>query len=354
MQPSQLLPHNVVQVLRNNSRQAESQGYLTSEQLQVIKQHNWFNLFVPISTGGLELSLPDAVQLEEGIAWADGSVGWVVTLCAGAGMFIGYFNQTLRNEIFNTPFVCLAGSGQTAGKAVKNGDGYIVSGIWPYASGAPHATHLTANCIIEPGGEVKSFVFLKEEVELQPNWQYMGLNATAGYAYQVKALHVPAYRTFTIDPAHVTLPHPVYRYPFLQLAETTIAANIAGMCQHFFDLAGEAFNQNHTTNQRSTDVRIVGQEKLKIAQQTLYQLRQTFYAALHLSWKYHLDTNETPAYVLQSVSTASVDMATKARQLVNDLYQYCGMYAARTDTPINQVWRNINTASQHTLLISKS
>jgi hypothetical protein len=45
-----------------------------------------------------------------------------------------------------------------------------------------------------------------------------------------------------------------------------------------------------------------------------------------------------------------MELAQQARMLVNELYAYCGMEAAQTNTVINQVWRNINTASQHTLL----
>jgi hypothetical protein len=40
-----------------------------------------------------------------------------------------------------------------------------------------------------------------------------------------------------------------------------------------------------------------------------------------------------------------------SRRAVDVLYPYCGLYAAREDAPINRVWRDFHTASQHALLM---
>jgi len=352
MYPRSVLSHEIINIIRKDFVQAEEQGQLSHEQLELIYRQKWFHLFVPQERGGLQLSLPEAVRLEENIAYADGSVGWVVTLCAGAAMFIGYFSEDLANEIFDGPRVCLAGSGQVNGTAKMIDGCFEISGFWPYASGAPHATHFTANCTVEGSGKVQSFIFKKEEVTLHPNWKYIGLNATAGYSFSVNNLRIPANRTFIIDPAHATLPHPVYRYPFLQLAETTIAANISGMCLHFFNLAKELLTKKQKTHSRSEGVKNKGLQLIASGEAEMELLRQKFYTALDASWLSHEAKNEATTLQLNAVSQASLDLAQGSRNLVNQLYPYCGLYAARTDTMINQVWRNINTASQHTLLLS--
>jgi len=350
MDRNQLLSPDIINTLRGDCMQAEKDGRLSAKQMELIHREKWFHLFVPKEYGGLALSLPQAVRLEESISWTDGSVGWVVTLCAGAAMFIGYFNPDLANEIFSDPRVCLAGSGQATGTAKMVEEGFQINGLWPYASGAPEATHFTANCVIEPGGQIQSFVFKKDEVTLHPIWHYLGLNATAGYSFSVKDLHIPANRSFIIDPAHALLPHPVYHYPFLQLAETTIAANIVGMCLSFFDLAQQLFTQQqHTT--RSQGVKSKGLELSTWGLAEINMLRQKFYTSLDASWTSHVTSNKISESELNEVSKASLQLAGQSRELVNQLYPYCGMHAARTDTMINQVWRNINTASQHSLLL---
>ncbi len=347
-----VLPPEITNIIRKDSLEAEAQGMLSPDQLKLIYQQKWFHLFVPKEYSGLALSLPEAVRLEESIAYADGSVGWVVTLCAGAAMFIGYFNEDLVDEIFNDPFVCLAGSGQANGSAKIINGGFEINGFWPYASGAPHGTHFTANCIINGSQQVQTFIFKKEEVTLHPNWKYIGLNATAGYSFSVKDLKIPANRTFIIDPEHARLPHPVYRYPFLQLAETTIACNISGMCVYFFDLAKHLLTKKQHTNVRSEGVKNKGLQLIISATKEMELLRKEFYNALNASWSSHVANNEITTVELNAVSQTSIHLAQKSRNLVNQLYPYCGLDAARTDTAINQVWRNINTASQHTLLSS--
>lgn len=351
MYPDSVLSPEIIKSIRRDCFIAEEQGRLSPEQLALIQREKWFHLFVPKEYGGLALSLPEAVRLEESIAHADGSVGWVVTLCAGAGMFIGYFSEDLANEVFKEPYVCLAGSGQANGTAKIINDVFEINGSWSYASGAPDATHFTANCIIEPDGQIQSFIFKKEEVTLQPNWEYIGLKATAGYSFSVRALTIPANRTFIIDPAYARLPHPVYRYPFLQLAETTIAANISGMCLSFFDLAKKLLTERQHLNARSEEVKNNGLQLIDSGLAEINLLRQKFYTALNASWTSHTAKNKIEGSQLSAVSQSSVDLARQSRNLVNSLYPYCGMYAARTDTMINQVWRNINTASQHTLLV---
>ncbi len=345
------LPHEITSLIRKDSLKAEAQGRLSPEQLALIYREKWFHLFVPEEYGGLAMSLPDAVRLEERIAYADGSVGWVVTLCGGAAMFIGYFEEELIREIFTGHQVCLAGSGQASGSAKIINGGFEINGCWPYASGAPHATHFTANCVMNGSGQIQSFVFKKEEVTLHPTWKYIGLNATAGFSYSVKNLKIPVNRAFRIDPDHARLSHPVYRYPFLQLAQATIAVNTSGMCLCFFDLANDLLTGKQHEGSRAEAVKNQGPQLVTSSIATLDTLRKEFYASLDASWSDHVANHTITPSQLHTVSQTSQHLAQQSRNLVNQLYPYCGLNAARTETHINQVWRNINTASQHTLLL---
>ena len=72
--PSSLLSADVVCVIRGETDKAELTGQLTSAQVDVIRCNRWFHLFVPKELHGLNLSLPEAVRLEESVAWADGRV----------------------------------------------------------------------------------------------------------------------------------------------------------------------------------------------------------------------------------------------------------------------------------------
>ena len=126
---------------------------LHAEQLEIIYKQKWFKLLVPEVYSGRQVTLPELVRLQEAISWADGSTGWVVTLCSGAGWFGGFIDPEISQQIFNSNTVCLAGSGAVGGTAEITPGGYLVNGTWKYASGAHHASHITANCSVIKNGE---------------------------------------------------------------------------------------------------------------------------------------------------------------------------------------------------------
>src|SRR3546814_14597400 len=93
------VPAALADRLNGLSAYAESQGALMADQLAMIYDRRWFKLFVPSSLGGLELSLPAGVRLEEELARIDGSLGWTVTLCAGANLFVGYMDRSIAEMV---------------------------------------------------------------------------------------------------------------------------------------------------------------------------------------------------------------------------------------------------------------
>ena len=130
------------------SKAADESGTLSPEQLAIIYKEKWFKLFVPKSAGGLELSLPGGLLLEETIATIDEAFGWTITLCSGASQFIGYLAPELSEQIFKVDKICFGGSGAITGTATEAEEGFIINGTWKYATGAPYCTHFTANCFI--------------------------------------------------------------------------------------------------------------------------------------------------------------------------------------------------------------
>jgi alkylation response protein AidB-like acyl-CoA dehydrogenase len=361
MHPSQNLKPEWVDIIRSAAPDAEQAGKLQPGQLELIYEQGWFKFLVPKAYSGLQLPLPQMVRLEESLAWANGSLGWVVTLCSGAGWFGGFLDAGLAAEIMADPQLCLAGSGASTGTATINGDGYIINGAWKYASGAHHATHITANCIIKNGeqtvlndeGEplILPFVFDKKDVRVFPAWKYVGMMATGSDAYEVKDLYVDKNRCFKIDPQYAVVNEPLYRYPFLQLAEATLAANLSGLAVHFLDLCGPAFD-DRIKNPRLTEPQ---KEYIKqlLTDQTilLNEIRAEFYEAVDNSWNNFESADNNG---LQAVSAMSRKLAKVSRESVDKLYTYCGLSAANPDTEINQVWRDIHTAGQHSLLTFES
>ena len=353
------IPVGSLTLIRQYAAAAEQMGQLHPEQLKLIYDQNWFNLFVPRSMGGLGLPVPEAVRLQELLAHADGSVGWTVTLCSGANWFVGFMDKSVAADFFSNKQVCLAGSGAASGKAIVTENGYTVNGHWKYATGAPHATAFTANCLIEKNGEllrqkngsplIKAFIFRKEEVELQNNWHTTGMKATASHSFGVKDLHVATSRSFIIDPQQAGLPDPVFYFPFQSFAETTLAVNFSGMAFHFMDECKLLFEERIKRHGYAIDEACEMLELLGRTQSKLEDVRQLFYNRLGKAWLNGSLEKQWNTSHADSLNEACRSMVKLARNAVDDLYPYCGMIAAEQGSDINRVWRDFHTASLHTI-----
>jgi indole-3-acetate monooxygenase len=348
--PAAILPVEIVKSIRSTAAEAEKLQQLHPQQLAIIYQQKWFGLFVPEQYDGLELPLPDALQLEEALAWTDGSLGWTVTLCAGAGWFAGFLSPEIATQVFKKSEVCVAGSGRAGGIAKMVEGGYVITGNWDYASGAFCATAFTANCRVEQNGhllknsdgsdKVKAFIFLKDEVTVQHTWKTMGMVATGSNSFTVKQLRVPASRVFDISEAGVVVEQAIYYFPFLQFAETTLAVNSSGMALRFLELC-QPLLQRHNT--------VAVLNMLYTATAQLEKTRQLFYQLVQECWQACSMHFSVPESQLRELSIISRKLASTALRVVNDVYPYCGMEAANPATEINRVWRNMHTASQHSL-----
>lgn len=352
--PSDFITKDDVTTIRNYAAAAEHAGKLLPEQLAVIHQKKWFKLLVPQNYGGLQIALPKLVRLQEAVSWADGSTGWIVTLCSGAGWFGGFINTGLAAQVFNTPDVCLAGSGAANGEAEITPNGFIINGRWNYASGAYHATHFTANCIIKKDGKkllnddgsqlIRPFIIEKDKVEILPTWQHLGMIATGSHTFKIDHIEVDIHHCFRIDATYAKVEGALYQYPFIHLAEATLAVNLSGMAMHFLDCCREVFGNKIQQARTTPNQQQYLQQLLTGALNEINSIRHDFFAAVDQSWAEQSVAN------LKNVSVFSRALASAARECVDRLYPFCGLTAAMPDTEINRVWRDLHTASQHALL----
>lgn len=357
--PSEHIDKVFSNILRAHAAEAETLKDLHPDQMELIYSQKWFKMFVPATYRGLSLSLPQVLRMEEALSWADGSTGWVVTLCAGAGWFAGFFPSTLAVSLFSDEKICVAGSGAATGVAEMTSIGFEVSGKWRYASGSLHATAFTANCVIQKDGirqtnadgspMIRAFLFQREEVTLQRHWNSMGMIATGSHSFEVRSLSVSHDRCFVIDPSSAQLQDPIYQFPFLQLAESTLAINLSGMAMRFLDLCATLFSEKMKTS-NLPEMKHDGMNKLLTqGRKEMDRRRLELFSSVETCWERCSRREKISTEMLERVSQASHLLARKSLRLVDELYPHCGLAAANTGNEINRVWRNLHTASQHSL-----
>ena len=364
---SPLLSAQDAQTIARHAAEADVAGFLHPEQQALLHQRGWLKMLAPRACGGAELPLPDMVRLEEAVAAVDGSMGWVLTLCAGAGWFAGFLPPAKACEIIGTPQVCLGGSGAPTGYADQEGEGeargYRITGRWDFASGAPMATHFTLNAVLRKDGQplldeqgaprIRAFLVPAAQVQIEATWRSIGMRASASHSYRIEGQWVGQDHSFTISPAAASADGPLYQFPFYSLAYVTLAANVAGMASHFI-LEAEACMRRRRHPHKGLPLLEVPEVAalLGTKQQALAAARTAFYDLLDRSWATVAGGATLSEDAMHSIQASSLAMVAAARAAVDQLYPYCGLYAANQDSTINRIWRDFHTASQHTLLLS--
>ena len=129
------------------------------------------------------------------------------------------------------------------------------------------------------------------------------------------------------------------------MAEATLVVNLSGMAQQFLDLAKVIFAERMTQHPAGEDLMNLYDR----SQGVLQACRNEFYRSVEQSWALCESGTEIPHHILKDVSETSYKLYLASLSEVDTLYRYSGLSAANPKTEINRVWRNIHTASQHSL-----
>jgi indole-3-acetate monooxygenase len=357
---ARVLKQKQIDTIRDAAPRSEKDGKLAKAQLNIINDENWFRIFSPSSYGGLQLPLPDGLQILEALAWADGSTGWAVTKTAIAGWLTGFFNPDIIKEINGAEKIAIAGN-ETTGTAEKTKTGYTVNGKWRHASQSADAAAFFANCVITQGGQPLkgddnkdqklTFLLLHDEVTVSASSNAIGLAATSNNDFEAKNLKVPAARAVKINGDNAKVNARLFQYPFLQLTEAAMAVNMSGMAFHFIDTCFDTLEQMKGVNGLPLMSDNMVEDTFEKHLQKLNDARVKLFYAVELTWQSCVNQQPIKDTILYKVSSASQDLTRKARECVDALFPFCGLDAMDKTSEINRVWRDLHTASHEPLLV---
>lgn len=355
------LENSVAIILRELQSESIKNKELTKEQLDIIYDNKWFNIWVPKLYNGLSYSLQDGFDLIKNLAYIDGGLAWTITLCSGANMFAGFIDTELAENVFYDKNVCFGGSGRANGKAVFDGEKFSLTGTWQYATGAPHLSHFTLNAFVydadiqridKMGNPViYSFFVPREYVLIHYDWNTFGLECTASHSFSLQEIAIDKKYAFQLDPSQRKVDDVIYRIPFLTFAELTLLPNYLGMYNRFLDLVEKYYfdkSKDEYWAQKYSKKRFRQldqyQQKLEIySNKSANYIRQVSLAAEQING---FDKEE----LYKSISVDAKLIVSEIREAVVTLFPLLGITAAQKENEINIVFRNIFTATQHSLL----
>lgn len=335
----------VAVAVREASAEAERDSRFPAHVLDGLVEQRLFRLWLPVSLGGDELALPDALHVFESAARIDGSFGFLVTIGVGGGLFAARLEEPAAREIFGPPTAVIAGSGAPNGTAAPVEGGYRVSGRWAYASGAHHATWFTANCKVSGPATgkpvIRAMAFPAARVRILDTWHVSGMRATDSHDFEVEDQFVPLQHSFDVfgEPREVG---PLYRVPFGGIAECSFAAVALGIAGN----ALEAFERETVGRLEREQVRFV----LGEARTSLDGARVLFHGRAARLWDAVTDGQPVGEQEQVDVRRASVHAAATAVRVVEDVYLLAGMTPLFLSSELGRCWRDVHAIAQHVSL----
>jgi alkylation response protein AidB-like acyl-CoA dehydrogenase len=199
-------------LIEDNADETERSRRLSPAVVEALINGGFYRMLQPTSLGGAELPLADFATVIEELAKSDASTAWCIGQCGACAMASAYLDPETAAEVFGPPDGIVAWGPPAPSEARMVDGGYQVTGKWKFASGSYQATWLGAQSFVtdrdgtpqkrDTGAPViRTMLIPREQVQIDDNWNVIGLKGTRTDGYSVTDLFVPDRFSFGRDEA---------------------------------------------------------------------------------------------------------------------------------------------------------
>ena len=352
----------VAPLVATRAEESERRGRLADDVVDAFHETALWRVLLPVDLGGLDLTIPESVEVFRAMAEHDASTGWVHAICGNGPLFGAYVTQPVFEEVFGHPRAVMAGSlNPLGGIAEPVAGGYRFSGCATNVSGCLHADWLMAGAWVHRNG-AKSWVDDQPEMiagllpmtaaSIADTWSVTGMRATGSHDCSYRDVFVPAERTFAWpEPPARRDAGPVGNIPMHVQLGGGIAATIVGAgrgaWRRFVELAT---TKRPTANLGLLADRAYAQMAVGEGEGLLIAAEDTLTAGIADIWAQGVRAepfDEAARVRLRLRMVTAARLGVRVVDLVNDA---AGMSGVRRPAPLERAWRDVHTASQHVLL----
>jgi len=349
--------------LQASGPKSEELGRLAPEAVEALRDSGMFRLKLAHEMGGAEADPVTECMVLENLAYHDLTSGWCTMVGATAIASLGTFlKDPALGEVFKDGQIPTASiSFFPAGRAVREGDGFRVSGRWRFNSGIGHAEWVVGGTVVE-GSEAENngrpivmfSVFPKQDVTLYDNWRgVVGLKGTGSVDCSVENYYLKPEYTFIWD---LLEPKPVrggssYLFPpFAYVAKEHGSVAIGGARRALDELIKIATTTRGTFRSSKLDERQVVHRqiaeadlKLRAARALMHERYDALYDKVEAGGKPDgADIADVRAICVHATDVA-IETATMA-------YHFAGNTGLHHPHVIGRLLRDLNTAGIHQVM----
>ena len=320
-----------------------------------------FRLTIPKSLAGLESTPAEFFETLEILGAADAATGWCAMIANTTALASAWLAEPHATAIFADPHVITGGVFAPMGKAVSDGDGYIVSGRWAWASGSANCHWLVGGALIFDDGTLRTLpngspdhrmmVFDARDVQRIDTWDASGLRGTGSGDMAVTNLRVPKARSLSFVTDRPAATGPLYAFPPFGLLALGIAAVASGNARAALDdFKALAVTKKAAGSSRTLAERGTVQAEYARADAALESARALVARDIATAW--HLATTGQPLDLATRarLRLAATHLVRTAADVTRTAYDMAGGTAVYAASPLQRRFRDAHVATQHMMI----
>ena len=354
------IAHSLEPVIRQHA-QALEDGHIPPSLVDALYEAGVFAAMLPREVGGLEAEPVEWLQMIEELARINASAGWLAFIQSGVGLTFLDPERFERFRIRGGGRLILAMSlGRIGGKAIRVEGGYRISGRWPFASGSPFATWLGGMSTVsgEDGAPVLGAnrqpqlllaIWPADQARLIDTWDGLGLRGTGSGDFEISDVFVPDDQVNLGFYATPRYDRALFRLK--EMPEVGHAAHALGIASAALASFVDAINSRPapgSMRQMAMGHMQAHQIAFARADVLIRAARALLYETVRAA---HEDAGAHPELALElrvRLRQANIFTVRSAKEAVGLIFEMAGSSAVYRGRPIEQAFRDINTAANHT------
>ena len=320
-----------------------------------------FRMAVPRSLGGSEATPAEIFAVLETLGAADAATGWCAMIAGTTALASAWLPEPHAAEVFGDPLGISGGVFAPMGKAVADGDDYVVTGRWAWASGSANCQWLTGGALIFDDGKLRTLAngapdhrmmfFKRDEVELIDTWDASGLRGTGSGDMAVTAIRVPKARSVSFITDAPQESGPLYAFPPFGLLALGIAAVAAGNGRAALnDLRALATTKKGAGSSRTLAERGVIQADFAKSYAQLTAARALVDVTIAEAWAQAQQGTAFTTDLRARLRLAATHLVRTSADVVRSAYDMAGGSAVYASHPLQRRFRDAHVATQHMMV----
>ncbi len=345
---------------RQNRVRTERDRSARPENVEALRAAGLFRLFTPRRVGGYELSPRTMVDVVSTVAQSCSGTGWTLMVFTGHDWMLGMFPLQGQDEVYaDGPDQRIAGVLAPMGQAEPVDGGWRVSGRWQFGSGADHAHWFLLGATLTTSTPERPrhvhVVVPRSQITIDDTWFTLGLRGSGSKDVLVDGAHVPAHRSVMTGalfggrtPEAEQHETNLYLLPVTSGLAVLAAAAVLGIARSGYELFVE---QVKTSRHKYTGERKA--EKVGLQMRAAEAAAEIRVAELHLTdvcaqFEDLMQRGDRPDLDFRRRTKWQLVYAIEqCRRAVERLYAAAGARSVYDAEALQQVYRDINTASHH-------